>query len=400
MKARNYLIIPALLLNAMIMASIPKDHQDTWLLLNDYALTSRWDNNLKSWIQSSKQVYQYDDNLKLIRIITLSSSNDTLSRVLYEYDENGSMTAEYYQDYISGAWIDRIKYLMDYGENHRRMSLTILVLTNNKWVYSSRQSNYTYNDRNLLSFYYNEYWSGTEWRLAYIDSFTYDDSGNLIYRISKTTTGENYFRIYYFYNQDHQRTQMLVQYYEKSSGLWLDTYRDTYLYDACGKSTNSLRERYIDGSWINNQKTDLFFKVEFYDRDRVHKIPVCHNNHTIFISINALNAHLEHGDCIGHCKDEKLTSPEKSPGSNVLSYTSPFTVYPNPAGDKITIRISEVFGKEMQKLELIDFNGKMIKTINVTGNDEIIFYRESLPAGNYYLRLIGDRVYSTVVVIE
>jgi hypothetical protein len=400
MKTHNYLILPALLLNAMIMAGTPKEHKDSWLLLNDYALTSRWNSSLNSWFQSSKEVYLYGDNFELKRIISLSSSNDTLSRVLYEYDENGSMTAEYYQDWISGAWVDRMKYLMDYDEYHRRMSLTILFLTDNEWVYSSRQSNFTYDDRNLLSFYNSEYWTGTGWQLAYIDSFTYDDNGSLIYRISKTATGGNYYRIYYFYNQDYQRTRMLVQYYEKLSGLWQDTYRDTYLYDACGKRINSLREVFINGSWINSQKTDLFYKVGFYGHEHVHQIPVCHNNHTIFISPNALNAHLKHGDCIGQCKDEKTASGERSSGGDARYDKPPFTVYPNPAGDNITIKLGETCGKETQKLELIDYNGKILKEFIVAGNNEIIFYRESLPAGNYYLKLTGDKVYTTLVVFE
>lgn len=402
MRRRSWLIIIALMLNVITKASPPPEPEDSWLLLNDYALASNWDKNLNSWTQTLKQVYQYDDNFSLTGIVSLDpNTNDTLSRVVYEYDEYGSMEAEYFQDMVSDIWVDKIKYIMDYDENHRRLSLTILIINNNEWAYSSRQINYTYNDKNQLVSYYNEIWSGSEWNLTLVDNFTYDDNGSLIFRLRTDLLGENAFRIYYYYNEFDQRTQMLVQYYQKSTGIWLDSYSDTYFYNLCGTRSLSFRERYVNGLWVNERKTDLFYKVEFPRSTRPNKIKICHNGVTLLILVNVLGIHLSHGDCIGSCQGGVSVVMNKSKLDVMLPEKPPFIVFPNPATDKITIRPEEKTEFEIQKLELLDYNGRLLRVYNIQGVEDVTIYRETLPVGNYCLRLTSNNnTYSSVVVFK
>ena len=40
-----------------------------------------------------------------------------------------------------------------------------------------------------------------------------------------------------------------------------------------------------------------------YCNDNKTKVYICHNGHTICVSVNAMQAHLDHGDSLGECKD-------------------------------------------------------------------------------------------------
>ncbi len=401
MRTPFSIIIAVLLFQTQSLGAQKAAYDENWALINDYALVSKWDRNSNDWVSSLKQVYIHDEQLNLVQIVSLNAVTlDTLSRVIYLYDENGSMTAEYFQDWVAGAWVDKLRYLMENDEYNRRMSLTIYVRSNGEWVYSSRQINYRYDEMNLLVSYDNELWYETGWRLSFVDNFTYDDQGLLVFRLRTDMTGENAFRIYYYYNEANQRTQMFVQSYQRTTGLWVNSYRDTYFYNSCGSRTSNLRERYTSGEWVNEQKADLFYKVDFYNGDKRIKVPVCHKGNTIYISVNALNAHLAHGDCIGKCKDEKNDNRGMETGKNITPETPPFSVYPNPAIDKITVRMTANDGQEINRLELADQNGRVVRVLNVRADEEVTIYRGALPVGNYYLKLIGDVVYSTMIVFK
>ena len=40
-----------------------------------------------------------------------------------------------------------------------------------------------------------------------------------------------------------------------------------------------------------------------YCNDKETKVYICHNGHTICVSVNAINAHMAHGDTMGECDD-------------------------------------------------------------------------------------------------
>ncbi len=41
-----------------------------------------------------------------------------------------------------------------------------------------------------------------------------------------------------------------------------------------------------------------------YCDDKNKKVYICHNGHTICVSVNAIKAHLDHGDVLGKCDDD------------------------------------------------------------------------------------------------
>lgn len=388
------------MLTDITIANPSEGNQDDWFLLSDYTLVSKWDNNLNSWLPSTKQVYQYNNDFKLVRIVTLDrNSNDTLSRVSYEYNEKGSMTAEYFEDWVSNRWIGETRYVMDYDEYQRRTSMTTFIMLNNEWIQSARQSGYIYNEMNLLVANDSERWTGNSWLKTFTDFFYYDDDGHLILRIRKDTTGEFSYRIYYYYNDKFQRTQLFVQYYQKTTGLWVNSYRDLYYFNACGRRTSTIRERFVNDSWINEKRTDIFYTVEFSGSDKHPRVPICHNGNTIYVIKKVLQHHLDHGDCVGSCPETKESHSDIKMTAARKPSETPFTIYPNPASDRITVVRNEN-GAGIYKVDIVDMNGNILKSETISDSGEVCIERGRLTSGQYIVRIHGEQIYNLVVVFN
>ncbi|MFI5171304.1 MAG: T9SS type A sorting domain-containing protein [Chitinophagales bacterium] len=82
-----------------------------------------------------------------------------------------------------------------------------------------------------------------------------------------------------------------------------------------------------------------------------------------------------------------------------LSAESLISVYPNPAINNITIKISEAI--KISSIEIRDITGKRIKleTMNAFTGDEINYSLGQIPAGNYIVCLLGDNKLITLPLV-
>ena len=65
-----------------------------------------------------------------------------------------------------------------------------------------------------------------------------------------------------------------------------------------------------------------------------------------------------------------------------------FTIYPNPSNDNFSINLKDV-NERIQKVELFNIAGDLVlarETTN-TQNQEALFFKHELPAGNYLVKI-------------
>jgi hypothetical protein len=125
-------------------------------------------------------------------------------------------------------------------------------------------------------------------------------------------------------------------------------------------------------------------------------VDVCHNGHTITVSINALSAHLKHGDCIGECLVEKHEEDRRMNCERNSNKRTPFMVYPNPARERLTIKMTDT-GCPVSRIELLEYDGRLIYSANPSDQDEISIDIRKIRSGNYILRVFAGDIYTTVV---
>ena len=147
-----------------------------------------------------------------------------------------------------------------------------------------------------------------------------------------------------------------------------------YEYNQCGRTTATILQFFQNGNWINTTRQKYIYGLNTSEIKPGERVPVCHNGNTIYVSINAVAAHLAHGDCLGECRVEK--KEERFGLDEGQTVEPPFIVYPNPAKDKITIKLRGDGSSDVKRVELTDFYGRLIKSYNVKGSEDLIIYRE------------------------
>lgn len=123
------------------------------------------------------------------------------------------------------------------------------------------------------------------------------------------------------------------------------------------------------------------------------KVVVCHNGEEICVSVNAVQAHLAHGDYLGSCNQascetENFMIPNSTEIAIQTAKNEPnnLLVYPNPANREINVEIKE-FEEKTGQLFLYDVLGKRIWTKSLLGNSTFQIHTDkmSLTAGTYWL---------------
>lgn len=116
-----------------------------------------------------------------------------------------------------------------------------------------------------------------------------------------------------------------------------------------------------------------------------NKVFICHNGHSQSVSVNAVAAHLAHGDELGNCANNVR--------SKIIDYTEAkdAVIYPNPSANEAAILLS--FEKEeYSHLSVTDMNGKLvlpvIEKIFKAGNQRIVLNTSTLQNGTYFVRIL------------
>jgi hypothetical protein len=123
------------------------------------------------------------------------------------------------------------------------------------------------------------------------------------------------------------------------------------------------------------------------------KVSVCHNGHTICISENALQAHLDHGDVCGPCITQSATASEEigAPNAAPVMLEKAGAVYPNPTLGIFNVAIPASPFSDIQIL-ISDFSGKTIdrRTVKANSQQQVITFDYSQKSkGIYFIKVIG-----------
>jgi Putative metal-binding motif/Secretion system C-terminal sorting domain len=115
------------------------------------------------------------------------------------------------------------------------------------------------------------------------------------------------------------------------------------------------------------------------------KVNICHNGHTLCVSVNAVAAHLAHGDYLGQCEDitSKGSIEPEIIGTDLI-------LYPNPTAGNFTIRLSlpqdELASAYVQ---ISTMSGRVIQQMQVNGQKNLNATVKE--AGLYVVRLISKK---------
>lgn len=361
----------------------------------DYTISYSWDKLNGDWINPRKNVYVYNDLGQLEKSVSLDYVTlDSLARTIYEYNESGKLVEYLFQNYSAGTWINLRKYIIQPDEFGRTKTQIVIDWKDEELVYNRKQD-YFYNESGKVSFITYSAWNGTDWYEIATEYYYYDEDGTFVRTENIGINGTLINRVLYETNSYNQRTKMVVQTWV--AGDWANVYQDIYDYDACGLKSISIRQTSQNGDWINQSKTEFYWEFNLTGNRRTI-YPVCHKGNTIYVPEHEINNHIAHGDCPGKCIDEQAPRPPHSRRSAEV-YNPVQAVYPNPASDKITVKMKDP-SCNVTRVEIADLQGVVIKVFNTDALGELTVPRGNLANGAYFVRVYSDQIYSVIVVFN
>ena len=86
---------------------------------------------------------------------------------------------------------------------------------------------------------------------------------------------------------------------------------------------------------------------------------------------------------------------------SAVSGQSSFTIYPNPTSGKFTLELSaEIPGSSVVRIEIYGMHGEMFLNEQFIGEMKHEFSLEDIPAGIYFIRVLGEEVSGSGKVIK
>jgi hypothetical protein len=368
------------------------DPDITKYIKTDSAYVYSWNSTESVWVPSSVQLYAYKDG-KVTRILTLNYATRS-EQFKTEYAYNAASLADTVTNYsFNNGWTALTRNVIFYDLQQRVSEIWIQKRINGAWSPDRKQMSYVYDDNNRQLEFQSIYWRNNAWTLPSFDYSYYDEQGKLIRREAFNPNGSVDYQVICNYDRTNLLSEMYSQ-YPTGTG-WQNWWLVNYQYDGCGFKISQVQYAGSGTEWIPGTKTVIYssFRPELYPEK---KIPVCHKGHTIIVSNNALNAHLAHGDCPGECLNEKGRNDRRLNTDEAVNKTFPFVIYPNPATEKVNIRLTDT-ECPVFRIELLDFNGRMIRSFNPGNQAEFTLDLTGLKSGNYVLRVTSDMIYSTVI---
>ncbi|NLE34330.1 MAG: T9SS type A sorting domain-containing protein [Bacteroidales bacterium] len=334
--------------------------------------------------------YNYYQNGILDSTVTTSTERIPVSKTVNIYNE-GLPSSVWTYKAEGQNWLATQKQEMFYDNYRRLASRVVTVWRTDHWE-NLNTFTYFYDHHSNLKVYHRDYWQNNTWTDFSTDSLFYDHRSFLTERTAwLTSTNQYYTRMLYENTATGLKLSQTRQDYLDTD--WVNKAKTRYIYNGCGTLTNTYGEIWLNGNWEPDSRTDIYYHHELLPGRR--RVPVCHNGHTLYIHVSQLANHLAHGDCPGECYDPD-DDTEAPPHPSDRGRRIPFTVFPNPATDYITIRMEDQ-ECPVSGIELMDYYGRPVRKIATDGEEVITIDLGSLRSGSYILRIISDTVYSTII---
>jgi hypothetical protein len=361
----------------------------------DSAHVYSWNSVESSWIPGSVQMYGYN-NGRITYLLTLDyTTRAEKNKTEYLYNQAGLLENEV-NYYFDGAWKESTRNVYYYDGQNRVSEIHIQKWINSAWVDDRIQSNYIYDEYGRQTEFQASYWRNNAWTSPTTDYSYYDQEGNLIRRVAIYFTGGTDYRIIYTYNQ----SDVLAEAYSQYPGVtgWQNWWLVNYQYDDCRFKISQVQYTGSGTEWLPGTKVVnySYFRPELYPYPNV---PVCHNGMTMYVIKKVLKRHLAHGDCLGSCFETKKSLSDPKGVTTGTPSQIPFTVYPNPASERITV-VRNGYDAEIFKVDIMDMNGNLLRSQTVSDSGEVTIERGRLISGQYIVRIHGEQIYNLIVVFN
>jgi hypothetical protein len=324
---------------------------------------------------------------------------------LYEYNDSGNISSYLYKEWKNEQWTDVIRTDYYYDENNYLIKEILHRKDVNLNWEAYQQHFYSYLDGKKISYLRQVKDASGTWNDISHHYYIYDSIGYLSVLYGKyIASGEIFWKMNYYYDDMGKGTERVLQTLKYNATLkknvLTNVNHQTFSWDIYG----DLHELMTD-EWINNEWEFTNKHIYYYSLIQGKKVVLCHKGKPICVSVDAVKAHLEHGDVLGMCPGStdnsyccRCNEPQK-PVNPYDNHKKDYTVYPVPFNSEINVCFASTENK-YTIISLCTMNGQVVASEKTGGRTLVTFNIPKLPDGPYLLRLTGNHVVSVSTVIK
>ena len=352
-------------------------------------------------VQVQQYHYDADGNLTEVYFLNLPSRTNYYHQV-FEYDSNQNLIKYTNNVWNGSEWVEDLINTKTYGSENQILAEEFL-RKNSSGQFSAYQRHFYHYQGNTITDYLRQIKNASGIWYDFSNHFyVYDSYSRLTVLYGKyVNNGPVFWERTAIYGDDgkvSERTLRILRYNQtlKMNVLTNSSYQ-LYSYNIYGNVNETLNHEWINGQWVNTNK-DVYYYSQLKDK----KVSICHNGHTICVSINAVDAHLAHGDKLGSCSDEsdQYKNEQRRGGTNPGSDKEiHFDIYPNPAREQATIKLTGE-NNDYTRGEILASDGRVMNMFMIDCQNEITVNVGAYLNGNYIVRLYGKSGFDTKTLIK
>lgn len=345
-------------------------------------------------------LFSYDDNLNLTTVISKSLPERTNKfRQIFTFDHNDNISRYVYQLWVDDKWKDNLINERTYTPEGLP-DTEVFLRENSSGQFVPYQRHFFITEEGRTTSYLRQVKDAAgNWYDFSYHHYVYDDEGRLTVLYGQyINSGLIFWERTAVYNEEGriaERYLKVLRYnYALKQNVLINELYEVSSYNKYGNVVERRNHGFADNEWYFSNLDSIYYSKLPGNR----KVSICHNGNTICVSINALDAHLAHGDKIGSCKEEKdfrIKDPEEEA---VGSDEESFSIYPNPATSKITVTV-DTKDKEYTSGHIMSSDGRILRSFQINGQRETEVNVSSLRPGRYLVTIAGKRITDTGILI-
>jgi len=383
--------------------------------VNDSLYSWIWDTNIPGWKPSQKTIYTgYDANNNATGTVSQNWDGSAWVNSVqhnYTYDANNNRIVDLNQRWNGNTWVISLRFISTYDASNNLTSELSQDWNGIEWV-NFTQIKYTYDANNNMIGYLFQQWNGIALENSYQSVSTYDANNNVTCQTLQSWNGSawvnaiQYISIHDVYNNLTSYTNL-----NWDGTTWVNSYQSNYTYDANNNLTYSLTLKWDGNAWVNskqendtydvnNNRTSLLTQNWAYDTwwKSLQFVFVYDPDNFILSAarkswgINDVNPYS--GDSTNYYFHLITT------GINKLNQKENFSIYPNPATDKITLTTGSLMPGETI-ITILNLKGQIIKEASFRNHKQVDLNVSSISKGIYLLKISsGTGVETKKLVIQ
>jgi hypothetical protein len=324
-------------------------------------LTEEWQNNV--WENYSRYTYTYDGNGNALTFVTAFwQTNAWMNnwRSTYSYDSSGKLLSDLDEIWQDTAWVNQGKSTHTYDSNGNELIYLYERWQNNEWVMSSRETKTYDTSGNRLTFL-NERWQNGAWVNSVRSTSAYDGNGGILTRLNEEWQNNawvNFDRA--TYTNDIHGNMLVCLNQAWQSNTWVNASRWTFTRDDNGNVLTEQNEAWQNEAWMNTDRNTYTYDAN--GNSLTGKVEVWQSG-TWQPGIGELWLYCQSATEVwfwGVNRYEATFSSFINGLDNISPLKNGFSVYPNPAGEMITVENDMYPEKREGEITIYNIHGESL----------------------------------------